>query len=111
MATVPYTTSKNSLKKRFVHLTNYSVNKKSDNYAKNKNTDATNINKKEKNDKTIKEEAEEDNCEEEKIESKWSLKMLREEYERNGIDYNEVFTKIKDVCLKTLMSVEPYIVT
>ena len=45
LATVPYTTNKNSLKKRFVHLTNYSVNKKSDNYAKNKNTDATNINK------------------------------------------------------------------
>lgn len=110
LATVPYTTSKNSLKKRFVHLTNYSVNKKSDNYAKNKNTDATNINKKEKNDNTIKEEPENDQ-EDEKIESKWSLKMLREEYERNGIDYNEVFGKIKDVCLKTLMSVEPYIVT
>lgn len=37
--------------------------------------------------------------------------MLREEYERNGIDYNQVFAGIKDVCIKTLMSVEPYIVT
>ena len=37
--------------------------------------------------------------------------MLREEYEKNGIDYGEIYTKIKDVCIKTLMSVEPYIVT
>ena len=45
------------------------------------------------------------------FESKWSLKMLREEYEKEGIDYNDIYTKIKDVCIKTLMSVEPYIVT
>lgn len=32
LATVPYTTSKSSLKQRFVHLTNYSVNKKADSY-------------------------------------------------------------------------------
>ena len=37
--------------------------------------------------------------------------MLREEYEREGIDYAEVYSKIKDVCIKTLMSVEPYIVS
>lgn len=43
LATQPYTTNKNSLKKRFVHLTNYSVNKKADNYSKNKKTDATTI--------------------------------------------------------------------
>lgn len=49
--------------------------------------------------------------EEEEMESKWSLKMLREEYEREGIDYAEVYSKIKDVCIKTLMSVEPYIVS
>ena len=39
LATVPYTTSKGSLKKRFVHLTNYSVNKKNENYQKNVKTD------------------------------------------------------------------------
>lgn len=32
LATVPYTTSKSSLKQRFIHLTNYSVNKKADTY-------------------------------------------------------------------------------
>ena len=60
---------------------------------------------------TVKEERGEDGEEPEQCESKWSLKMLREEYERIGIDYNAVFAGIKDVCLKTLMSVEPYIVT
>ena len=45
LATQPYTTAKGSLKKRFVHLTNYSVNKKADNYAKNKKVDATNMSK------------------------------------------------------------------
>ena len=39
LATVPYTTAKGSLKKRFVHLTNYSVNKKNENYQKNVKTD------------------------------------------------------------------------
>lgn len=32
LATVPYTTCKSSLKQRFVHLTNYSVNKKAQTY-------------------------------------------------------------------------------
>lgn len=38
LATVPYTTNKSSLKQRFVHLTNYSVNKKADSYQKNNAT-------------------------------------------------------------------------
>jgi tubulin polyglutamylase TTLL4 len=39
LATVPYSTSKSSLKQRFVHLTNFSVNKKSEAYVKNTGTD------------------------------------------------------------------------
>jgi tubulin polyglutamylase TTLL4 len=35
LATQPYTTGKGSLKKRFIHLTNFSINKKADNYKKN----------------------------------------------------------------------------
>lgn len=38
LATVPYTTSKSSLKQRFIHLTNYSVNKKAESYQKNNAT-------------------------------------------------------------------------
>ena len=32
--------------------------------------------------------------------------MLREEYTRIGMDYDEIFAKIKDLCVKTLISVE-----
>ena len=35
LATQPYTTGKSSLKKRFIHLTNFSIQKKADNYVKN----------------------------------------------------------------------------
>jgi tubulin polyglutamylase TTLL4 len=35
LATQPYSTAKGSLKKRFIHLTNFSINKKADNYKKN----------------------------------------------------------------------------
>jgi len=44
LATCPYTTDKKSLKKRFVHLTNYSVNKKNEAFVKNTNTTSTNVN-------------------------------------------------------------------
>lgn len=37
LATQPYSTAKGSLKKRFIHLTNYSINKKAENYVKNTN--------------------------------------------------------------------------
>ena len=43
--------------------------------------------------------------------SKWSLAELKEEYEKNGIEYNEVFRNIKNLCIKTLMAVEPQITT
>ena len=38
LATQPYSTAKGSLKKRFIHLTNFSINKKAENYKKNANT-------------------------------------------------------------------------
>jgi tubulin polyglutamylase TTLL4 len=38
MATQQYSTSKTNISKRFVHLTNFSVNKKSNNYVANKVT-------------------------------------------------------------------------
>ena len=37
LATQPYTTAKGCIKKRYVHLTNYSINKKAENYVKNTN--------------------------------------------------------------------------
>ena len=43
--------------------------------------------------------------------SKWSFSQLKDEYSKMGIDYNEVFQKIKILCVKTLMAVEPGIAT
>jgi hypothetical protein len=43
--------------------------------------------------------------------SKWSLTELKEEYDKIGVDYNEVFKNIKALCVKTLMAVEPQITT
>lgn len=42
LATVQYTTSKSSLKTRFIHLTNFAVNKFSKAYVKNNSKDTNN---------------------------------------------------------------------
>jgi len=39
--------------------------------------------------------------------SKWSLNELRAEYEKMGLNYEEIFKQIKVLCIKTLMAVEP----
>ena len=105
LATVPYTTSKASLKQRFVHLTNYSVNKKADAYVKNENTDVLNSKSKGKNkDEGAPTEAEVDA-------SKLSLLQLREEFKKMGCDYNDTFSKIKDLIIKTIIAVESPILT
>lgn len=89
LATVPYSTSKTSLKQRFVHLTNFSVNKKSEAYVKNVGTDTT---------------------QQSAVESKLSLTQLRQEYEKIGINYEEVMERVKDVCIKTILASENPIV-
>jgi tubulin polyglutamylase TTLL4 len=87
-ATEKYTLNPNDLKKRFIHLTNFSVNKKSENFKDNKGTG-----------------------EGEESSSKWSFKALRKAYEELGINYDYVFAQVKDVIVKTLISVEPHIVS
>ena len=86
-ASEEYAVNSKTLKKRYVHLTNYSVNKKADTYV------------------PAKQEADEDfnSC-------KWSLRMLRKQFEELGIPYDEVFMSIKDVIIKALIAIEPQIV-
>jgi tubulin polyglutamylase TTLL4 len=86
-ATEKYTLDPDDLKKRFIHLTNFSVNKKSENFKINQGTG-----------------------EDEENSSKWSFKALKKAYDARGISYDFVFAQIKDVIVKTLISVEPYIV-
>jgi len=86
-ATQPYNTK--NTKVRFAHLTNFSVNKKADNYRKAE---------------TKLDEASEDNS------SKWSLRTLEKAFAQLGIDYNSVMGKVKDVIIKSLLSIEHIIV-
>mmetsp|Transcript_19259 Transcript_19259/g.18946 ORF Transcript_19259/g.18946 Transcript_19259/m.18946 type:complete len:265 (-) Transcript_19259:786-1580(-) len=85
-ATEKYSTKKSALKKRFVHLTNYSVNKKASDYKRNDMND--------------------DN---EDSNSKWNFTMLKKYYKKMGIPVKEVFSGIKDVIIKSLISIEPHI--
>lgn len=82
-ATEEYNISAKSLKKRYMHLTNYSVNKNGHYFQSVKENDFTS--------------------------SKWSIKMLKRKYRELGIDSAAVFSEIKDLIIKTLISVEPHV--
>ena len=85
-ATEKYTTNQKSLKKRFIHLTNYSVNKKALSFAVS------------------------DGKTDEALTSKWGLGTLRKHFEANGLDYVKTLERVKDVIVKGLISVEPHVV-
>jgi len=82
-ATDEFTTNS---KRRFVHLTNYSVNKKSKKFQKNDDVD-------------------------EAAGHKWSLKSLWPELDKLGYDTKQIWVDIKDIVLKTLIAAESHIVS
>ena len=82
-ATSEYSTKGGSaLKDRFAHLTNYSVNKKSDDFKKNQ--DAQN----------------------DGAGSKWSLSALLRHLHAEGVDTRALMGRIQDVVIKTLLTCE-----
>ena len=85
----------NKLNDRFIHLTNFSVNKKNSKFVKN-------------NDKGNKRDDESSDGEAQLSldSSKWDFKMLAVQYSKMGINYGLIFNQIKDVVFKTLLSVE-----
>lgn len=85
-ATLPFSTKKKHIKKKFCHLTNYSVNKDSPFFIQNQ-------------------DAEDDGNG-----SKWSLRGLKLYWEQMGINSASIFENIKDVIIKSLIAVEPHIV-
>lgn len=89
------------MKKRFIHLTNFSINKKAENYKKNTGKGDVDGTKTESTAAATSEEAETP------MSSKWSLQELKAEYEKMDINYDEVFKNVKLLCIKTLMAVEP----
>ncbi|GAB1609839.1 tubulin polyglutamylase TTLL5-like isoform X1 [Argonauta hians] len=84
-ATVRYDKSQRSLKNQCMHLTNYSVNKKSQSYVKN---DDPNI---------------------EDYGNKWSLGALLRYLKSKGVDTAAMMMKIEDVIVKTILSAELHI--
>ena len=90
-ATGKYSKSLKSLKNRFVHLTNYSVNKNSDEFVKpTSNAEGNGV----------------ANVEDA---SKWTLTQLKQYFRDHGVDELKVMEDIKDCCVKTLISAEPHI--
>lgn len=69
---------------KFVHLTNYSINKKNEEYIQNK----------QKTDEST-------------TSSKWSLKTLEKVFLHTGKDWKKVKDQIHDVIIKELITVEP----
>jgi len=75
---------------KFSHLTNYSINKNNSKvpfltqFVKNQNVG------------------------EDQIGSKWSLTGLRQHFQSKGIDDEKIFSQIKDLIIKTLITVEPF---
>ena len=82
LATEKYTEDGDDLKRRCMHLTNYSVNSKREGF-------------------TMGENAAEDN-----VGFKWSLSALRRHFDDQGLDYAEVWSQIKAIVTKTMMAVE-----
>jgi len=71
---------------KFMHLTNYSINKKNDNFVQNENQ------------------------EQDDFGFKWSLSAFCKHLEQVGIDMDLLWSRIYDVILKTIISGEHYVV-
>lgn len=91
-ATEKYSTKAKNLKCKYTHLTNYSINKKTEKYVQNEDG----------------EEALEDD--DQNGPSKWSLKQLWDHVIESGYDWDQVDSEIKDVIIKTIISVESNVV-
>ncbi|XP_053925770.1 tubulin monoglutamylase TTLL4 isoform X2 [Cuculus canorus] len=83
-ASCKYSTSMKSLSNKFVHLTNYSVNKKNTEYKSNSDETA---------------------CQG----HKWALKALWSYLTQKGVNSEAIWEKIKDIVIKTIIASEPYV--
>ncbi|XP_075009108.1 tubulin monoglutamylase TTLL4 isoform X5 [Calonectris borealis] len=83
-ASCKYSSSMKSLSNKFVHLTNYSVNKKNTEYKSNLDETA---------------------CQG----HKWALKALWSYLTQKGVNSEAIWEKIKDIVIKTIIASEPYV--
>ncbi|NXU49422.1 TTLL4 polyglutamylase, partial [Turnix velox] len=83
-ASCKYSSSMKSLSNKFVHLTNYSVNKKNSEYKSNSDETA---------------------CQG----HKWALTALWSYLSQKGVNSEAIWEKIKDIVIKTIIASEPYV--
>ncbi|XP_063256817.1 tubulin monoglutamylase TTLL4 [Prinia subflava] len=83
-ASCRYSSSMESLSNKFMHLTNYSVNKKNAEYKSNSDETA---------------------CQG----HKWALKALWSYLSQKGVNSEAIWEKIKDIVIKTIIASEPYV--
>jgi len=84
-ASAPYSTQTDHMQDAFRHLTNYSINKNSCTFVENSDLRCDNVG------------------------HKWSLSALNKHLRCVGVDVDLMWTRIMDLIVKTLMSVEPAI--
>ncbi|MEQ2179775.1 Tubulin polyglutamylase ttll4, partial [Goodea atripinnis] len=83
-ASCKYSSSMKTLNNKFMHLTNYSVNKKNSEYQTNSDDKACHGHK-------------------------WALKALWHYLGSKGINTSLIWEKIKDIVIKTIIASEPYV--
>ncbi|XP_036396690.1 tubulin polyglutamylase TTLL4-like [Megalops cyprinoides] len=83
-ASCKYSSSMKSLSNKFMHLTNYSVNKKNSEYQSNSDDKA---------------------CQG----HKWALKALWQYLGAKGVNTTVIWDKIKDIVIKTIIASDPYV--
>ena len=105
-ATEKYNTDPNQLTKKFIHLTNFSVNKKSSKFVKNADQRG-----KTKSGAAAADADENEDDDDGANSSKWDFKQLRRAYQKQGLNFSYVMAQFKDLIIKTLISVEPHIVS
>jgi tubulin polyglutamylase TTLL4 len=87
-ATEKYNLDPSNINQKFIHLTNFSINKKNTSkFIKNNDSD---------------DEGEGDS-------SKWDFGQLEAAFDKLGLNYGSTFLQIRQIVVKTLISVEPTI--
>jgi tubulin polyglutamylase TTLL5 len=86
-ATEKYNTQNDGKGNRYIHLTNYSVNKNNENFVQNQDRLMDNVG------------------------SKWSLTALKEYLRKQHYDLDYLFEKIEDLIIKSIIAVEDIVFT
>ncbi|KAL3156185.1 Tubulin polyglutamylase ttll5 [Trebouxia sp. C0010 RCD-2024] len=83
-ASEPFTLHRSKLRRRCVHVTNYSVNKHQPGFKANTDADGDGVG------------------------SKWSLRALQEHLERHcGVQWNRIWTQVHDLVMAAILAAEP----